>query len=161
MAICGGPDILHLRDIPEALPRLATWHQREWAKFNPGESLEQRMARMRPHLDESLLPSTWVAVEGGRILGSAALVICDLEALPNMEPWLASLYVDEAIRGRGVGKALVRHVMGQARAAGFRRCHLFTGEAGLEHYYGKLGWTVLERRIHCGEAVAVMACDLF
>ena len=156
----GSWKILNLRGIPEALPRLAAWHQREWAKFNPGESLDRRMARMRRHLDDALLPSTWVAVEGSRPLGSAALVACDLGELPHMSPWLASLYVNEERRGRGIGEALVRHVMEQATAGGYRHCYLFTGEAGLEGFYQGLGWRVVERRIHCGEAVAVMVCDL-
>ena len=152
--------IVNLREVPEALPRLAVWHQREWAKFNPGESLGHRMVRMRCYLEDALLPSTWVAVEGSRPLGSAALVACDLDELPHMTPWLASLYVAEARRGRGIGKALVRYVMEQVRAGGYRHCYLFTAEAGLEGFYRRFGWWLAERRTHCGEAVAVMVCDL-
>ena len=37
--------IVDLQDTPEFIPTIAAWHQSEWAALNPGETLEQRIAR--------------------------------------------------------------------------------------------------------------------
>lgn len=152
-------EIVDLRQNPHLIPRLAEWHQAEWSKFNPGESLEQRISRMGACLGPGLLPTTWVALEQGEPVASAALVACDLDALPDLTPWLASLYVRADRRGQGIGSTLVRHLMTQAGAAAYRRCYLFSE---MEHlgFYEQLGWKALERRRHCGQDIVVMVSEL-
>lgn len=52
-----------------------------------------------------------------------------------------------ALRGRGVGSALVRHVRGVARdEMGLEQLHLAVrGGVGLEAFYGRLGWKEIGR----------------
>jgi ribosomal protein S18 acetylase RimI-like enzyme len=64
-----------------------------------------------------------VAVEDGRILGSATIELDhtvgddDTELPPEMAS-LRMLGVDESARGRGIGRALVEETLARARAAG-------------------------------------------
>ncbi|MDR5699661.1 GNAT family N-acetyltransferase [Agromyces aerolatus] len=56
--------------------------------------------------------------------------------------WLCDVYVDPAVRGEGVGVALVEQVVTEIRALGVRRIVLVTGDAhGL---YERFGFTAID-----------------
>ena len=57
--------------------------------------------------------------------------------------WLCDVYVDPAVRGKGVGTALVTAVRADVRDFGVRRVLLATHDA--HGVYGKLGFAPLER----------------
>lgn len=51
--------------------------------------------------------------------------------------WLCDVYVDPAVRGEGVGVALVERIVAELEAAGVRRMVLVTGDAhGLYERFG-------------------------
>ncbi len=54
--------------------------------------------------------------------------------------YLQDLYVDEAIRGSGIGRQLIEHVYTQAKAAGASRVHWLTHETNTDamHLYDKV-----------------------
>jgi putative acetyltransferase len=60
--------------------------------------------------------------EDGRLLGVGALRHID-----GSHAELKSMHTAEAARGRGVGRAMVEHLLGVARARGYRRVSLETG----------------------------------
>ena len=64
-----------------------------------------------------------VAERGGRVGGTGALV----EERPGVGR-LVRMSVDRAERGRGIGRALVRHLIGAARARGHRRLVVETND---------------------------------
>ncbi len=66
--------------------------------------------------------SFWSAWLDGALAGCAALKRLDAE-----HGEVKSMHVAEALRRRGVGSALVRHVVAAARGAGVRRLSLETG----------------------------------
>ena len=151
--------ILNLRDKPQHLPVLARWHHAQWAYLDPDTSLEKRLAKMQAHLDEVIVPGTYIATDDdGNLLGSAAIVSSDMDTHPEWSPWLASVYVAPEHRRKGVGASLVRHVMQQARQAGMTTLYLFTPDQ--EHFYGTLGWQVLVREGYLGHDVVVMCSTL-
>ncbi|MEW2625245.1 GNAT family N-acetyltransferase [Streptomyces sp. NPDC048106] len=57
--------------------------------------------------------------------------------------WLADVYVDRSVRGKGVGTAFVARVRDHLAAFGVRRVLLATEDA--HGVYAKLGFTSLER----------------
>jgi GNAT superfamily N-acetyltransferase len=57
--------------------------------------------------------------------------------------WLADVWVDEAARGQGIGKAMTRWFLDHPDLAGVRRFALVTLDA--HAVYGALGFTPLER----------------
>ena len=65
--------IEYLADFPDFLETLARWHHEEWHHLNPGDTVEKRQARMRAHLVKRQIPTTFVALDGDTLLGSACL----------------------------------------------------------------------------------------
>ena len=83
-----------------------------------------------------------LAEEGGRIIGmvSAQLVISTAEGAPSA--WVEDMVVDNAWRGRGIGRALLDSLMDWARTKGATRAQLLVdldNEPALG-YYRHLGW---------------------
>ncbi|WP_037307256.1 GNAT family N-acetyltransferase [Amycolatopsis orientalis] len=79
-----------------------------------------------PNLTEADARETWVesppgrtvvAVEGGRVLGTAKMG--PNRAGPGSHVATASFMVDKDVRGKGVGSALCAHALEWARAQGF------------------------------------------
>ena len=60
--------IEYLADHPDRLETLARWHHEEWHHLNPGDTVENRRARMRAHLAKRQIPTTFVALDGGTLL---------------------------------------------------------------------------------------------
>jgi GNAT superfamily N-acetyltransferase len=55
--------------------------------------------------------------------------------------WVCDVFVDEAHRGRGVGKRLMAYLKGHPDLQGFRRLHLATADA--HELYRQFGFTEL------------------
>jgi putative acetyltransferase len=62
-----------------------------------------------------------VAELDGRVVGSVVV-----SARENGEAWLSKLFVDAAVRGRGIGRALLDRAEAEARSRGSRRLRLET-----------------------------------
>lgn len=150
-------EILDLKKEPEHLPVLARWHHEQWSYLNPGETIEQRLERMRVYLDESFVPSTFIAKDDV-LLGSAAIVAHDMETRPDLSPWLASVFVAPEQRGKGLGKRLVLHVMNEAKNRGINTLYLFTPDKA--PFYQNLGWKIVTKEHYRGQEVTIMTIEL-
>jgi GNAT superfamily N-acetyltransferase len=105
---------------PDLAAPVARWLWEEWGRRKGG--LEQ----------------CFVALQDGAPVGTASLAAEDADSRPDLSPWLASVFVAPAARGRGYGRLLVTAVECAARSSGFGTLWLFTdGAAGL---YAALGW---------------------
>ena len=156
------PTITYLAEHPQHIPTLAAWHHAQWGHLNPAKSLEVRMERLQSelatHLAQRVIPTTFVAVEGPRVLGSASLVAHDMDLRPKLTPWLASVFVDPTCRGQGIGSQLVERVAAEAASLGVPRLYLFTPDRMA--LYARLGWQTLEQVEYRGELETVMVREL-
>jgi len=150
-------EIFNLKDEPENLEKLASWHQDEWSYLNPGENLAVRITRMQSYLNNEFIPSTFIAKDK-TLLGSAAIVSQDMKTEPPLTPWLASVFVRPENRKQGIGRKLVLHVMTQARKEGIDILYLYTPDQ--VSFYSKLGWSVLDKRQYKGSDVTIMQVRL-
>ncbi|PPD35789.1 MAG: GNAT family N-acetyltransferase [Methylomonas sp.] len=150
--------ILNLSQESQHIPTLAAWHHQEWAHLNPGGTLEKRIAKMQTYLDVALVPSTYIYKQDDQLAGSAALIACDMDTRPELTPWLASVFVSPPFRRQGIGSALVRYAMLQAKLAGLDTLYLFTpDQAG---FYAKLGWQTLSEESYRGCDITLMHVHL-
>lgn len=78
-----------------------------------------------------------VAESGGSIVGTAALEVCQNDAL------LRSVAVAPEWRSRGLGRALVTRVIANAESQGLRALYLLTTTA--EHYFPSFGFQPVTR----------------
>jgi ribosomal protein S18 acetylase RimI-like enzyme len=87
--------------------------------------------------------SAWVARHGGRVVGFAQRVERPVESAPWDGQWLVGLTVRAPYRGLGVGEALTRRVVAEARAdgAGELRLAVFENDLRAVRLYEKLGFS--------------------
>lgn len=149
--------ISSLKDKPHHLPPLAQWHHAEWSYLNPARTLDERIEEMREDLEGNAIPTTFVAEDNGELLGSACILADDMSSHPELSPWLASVYVAEQHRKKGIGSVLVKRVMQHAQGNGVKRLYLYTpDQAGL---YAKLGWRIHSEESYNGTPVTIMSID--
>ena len=150
--------IEYLADHTEAIPTLASWHHDEWRSWTPWLSLEDRIARIEQRVGRRQIPTTFVALLNGQIVGFASLVAHDMDTRPDLSPWLASVLVARPHRRRGIGSALTERVVEEARLLGVETIYLYTYDH--HEFYSRRGWWVFERTQYRGEPVVIMARDL-
>lgn len=150
--------IVPVCDAPHAIPTLAEWHFGQWGKWNPENTIEKRIERLQRQTDKSRLPMTIVALYGADPIGSASLVLADLETKEELSPWLASVFVEPNWRDQGVGTSLVQKVCDLAIAMQFDRIYLFTPDK--ERFYRGLGWKPVERSEYRGDPIVIMSLEL-
>ena len=134
--------IEYLADRREFIPVVARWLHTEWGHLRPGETVEDRAARVECDCGHCEVPTTFIALGGDQLLGSASLVEHDMDIRPKLSPWLSGVFVAPEHRRRGIGAALVERVVQEARALGTPRLYLYTPGSGA--LYFRLGWSVVE-----------------
>jgi GNAT superfamily N-acetyltransferase len=153
-----GVRIAYLADHPAAIEQLGEWHYAEWRHLIPGWSVGEAAAELASHRGRRMIPTTFVALRGIEIVGSASLLVDDMPGTDAWSPWLASVYVAPGWRGRGIGRRLVQRAIADADALNVPVLHLFTTEA--EEWYLAQGWRVVNRLPHEGQAATIMDLDL-
>jgi predicted N-acetyltransferase YhbS len=140
------------------VPVLARWHYDQWGPLTGASSFDDYVVLLARAAANRTVPSVLVAALEGDLLGSATLVASDLPSRPELTPWLAQLFVESTRRRVGVGAALVHAVIERARRCGYPRIYLYTSGT-LPHYYGRLGWRIVERLHYLGQERTVMAYE--
>ena len=82
-------------------------------------------------------PTFVVAEEAGQLVGAAGLELCGTDAL------LRSVVVAPTWQSRGLGRALVNHVMAEAKARRLHGLYLLTTTA--EHFFPAFGFERITR----------------
>jgi N-acetylglutamate synthase-like GNAT family acetyltransferase len=149
--------ISSLKDKPHHLLPLAKWHHDEWSYLNPARTLDERIEEMQEDLQGKAIPTTFVAEDNGELLGSACILADDMSSHPELSPWLASVYVAERHRKKGIGSVLVKRVMQHAQESGVKRLYLYTPDQA--QLYAKLGWQVHSEEPYNGTPVTIMSVD--
>jgi GNAT superfamily N-acetyltransferase len=140
------------------IPTLARWTYEEWRHLRPGDSIERRIERLQNESSGSRIPTVFVAFEGTDLFGSSKLVVNDMDSHPELTPWLAGVFVAPEYRHRGIGAALVRRVIDEARALEVKPLYLYTPSAA--DFYAKLNWSVFQKTTYRDMNVTIMSHDL-
>ncbi|MEU7559364.1 GNAT family N-acetyltransferase [Streptomyces eurythermus] len=139
----GGPDLPESPDLPEGyefsadparvdVDRVHGWLSSDtyWAHGRPREQHERAMA-------SSLNFGVYAAASGEQV--AYARVVTDRALFA----WLADVYVDPSVRGKGVGTAFVGRIRDHLAPLGLRRLLLATEDA--HEVYARLGFRPLDR----------------
>ena len=105
---------------------MAQWLFEEWDAILGERTPEVRIKKLKAHMNRDELPIAWVAHANGKLLGTAALRVHDLEGREDLTPWLGGVFVTSRFRRRGIGAALCRAVEDAARTRGIQSLYLFT-----------------------------------
>jgi GNAT superfamily N-acetyltransferase len=147
-----------LTDHPVLVPVISGWHFDEWSDRDPGTTRAAWLAELAGRCEWDRIPITFVALVDAEAVGSASLVVCDMDTRPDLSPWLAAVYVLPPFRRCGIATALVTHALAQARGFGVRQLYLWTDSAA--SLYARLGWRPLAEEPYKGKTALVMVRDL-
>lgn len=135
-------EIEYLDEHVDAIPSLATWHHEAWAAITPHLSVADRIAGFLARARRGSIPTGFVALVHSNVVGMACLVDHDVDSHRHLTPWLATVLVAPAHRGKGIGSALSRRATEEAWVLKVSNLYLFTFDK--EAFYTKLGWSTLE-----------------
>ena len=127
-------ELVSLAHQPQWLSDIVHWHQQQW----PHESLQQRSGKLEQHLGAEPFPTTLLALEHSRLVGSIS-VVC-YQRLGGLAPshWLANAFVIPEFRRRGIGAQLVCAGEAYARQQGLSELYLDATDR--VSFYQKLHW---------------------
>lgn len=127
------------RDLPQLAALLGMLFAQEH-ELAPDEAKQTRA--LQKILSDESSGRIYVAREGGRVVGMAALHFSISTAEGGLAASFEDLIVEPGQRGRGVGAALLAHVIGEARKLGVLRIMLLTDHdnARAQALYRKLGF---------------------
>jgi predicted N-acetyltransferase YhbS len=147
-------EVKYLADCPELMPLLASWFYEEWGRRDPENSPEKVEKRLRQHLNRDQVPLTLVAFRGSELMGSASLIVREMESHPQYLHWLAGVYVHQPCRQGGIGSRLVERAAEEAARIGVGELYLYTRSH--EEFYARLGWRPVRRLHYHGREVVIM-----
>lgn len=136
------PSVIDLRKRPEFAPIIADRIWRAWWEPN-GYPLSFIEKLVQQNLNDEGIPLALVAHDGGTFLGTASVIVSDLDERPHYTPWVAAVWVEPEHRSNGIGAALVRAGGDAAHALGFDPAYLCA--LPFKHrFYERLGWRLVE-----------------
>ena len=137
--------ISDLRERPEFFDAVADRIWRAWWEPN-GHPLNSITERLTQNLAGPGVPIALVAHRGDEFLGTASLIVSDLDERPQYAPWVAAVWTEPDARGQGIGRALVSRARDEAFALAHDRVYLCARPV-MRSYYLELGWTLIEDNI--------------
>ena len=78
----------------------------------------------------------FVAIINGQIVGMVTIMKSDYYPLPEVFPWISTLFVSEAFRGNRISGKLIDFANKYAKDIGFDRTYTQTEHIGLYEKYG-------------------------
>ncbi len=138
-----------LNNYPEFAPVLGHWSYLNWYRDRDIECITVMRSYQQRARDEQV-PVCYVAIEDTAPVGMVTLKNDDLWSRKDLNPWLASLYVLQDYRRRGIANDLINAVTARAGEMGYKKLYLFLGQEEqdrLETYYKKRGWKFQEEAL--------------
>jgi GNAT superfamily N-acetyltransferase len=147
--------IVFLKQRMEFAPQLAALHAAEWRHLYAHWDESVGLAEFNEQAGDGSIPTTLIALDGDRLVGSVSVVNNDLPGWEHLNPWLASLYVLDGFRQGGVASRLVEEACRTLQQNGIRRAYLFTETSGA--FFGRRGWRFVAKTEANGHPVEVYA----
>ncbi len=124
-----------LADHTGSVDELAARYEAEWAPYYGDSGPGNARADLASRCNRDRLPIGLVAIEGDRILGSAAL---DRDAATGLTPSVVGLLVAPEARGRGIARALIEAAERLARDLRYDEVYFSTSI--LQSMLRRAGW---------------------
>ena len=93
-------------------------------------------------------------VRCGRISWAASVKLFELPSHHDKTHWLGEVFIPTALRGRGIGAALINDCVRRSIDIGIQALYLYTPDQ--QKLYERFGWREVEQAMVDGEAVSVM-----
>lgn len=150
--------VSHVKYFQNWIPIIAKWIYEEWSYAFPMRTLQEIQKALFGRMNENEMPITLIAHDERGVLGTASLKASDMEILPELTPWLSSVFVHPDYRGQGVATVLVAEIEKIARQQGFARIHVFNPIT--QGVFEKMGWSVLQTVQYGGKELGILVKDI-
>jgi GNAT superfamily N-acetyltransferase len=135
--------IVHKADRPDLIEAGVDMAWAEWGSGSFPEGRDEWVETSRGDRHRDRVPAGFYAIgDDGSLLGSVSLHEFDIGSRRDRTPWLCGLIVRPHLRGRGIGRQLVRRVERFAVEIGTSRIWVFTERAA--PFYRSCGWKDVE-----------------
>ncbi len=149
----------YLKNKMEHLETINRWLYNQWGYHDPDGSEKKWFNDRKEKLkNRKLLPIIFIAIEDETPVGTASIIKSDMKTHPELEPWLANVYVKEDKRGNGFGTELVKRVLKESKLNNFKKLYLFTPDK--KKFYQKIGWKLYKHEEYRNEMVDIMQYSL-
>lgn len=145
--------IARFADRTDLLPTLQQWFESEWPRhYGPAGAGDARRD-LCAYSNRQGLPIGFVALRGARLCGFAALKDEPIPGYEHLRPWAGAAVVPPALRGQGIGGALLAAIEAEARAQGYARMYCATATSA--SLLVRSGWPLREQVMHEGQVLGV------
>ena len=100
------------------------------------EEVKEHTVRVIENWEFEEWETPFVAMEGNCIVGMVTLMKTDYYPLPEIYPWISTLFVTEEYRGRRISERLIAFANSYAKDLGFEKTYIPSEHIGLYEKYG-------------------------
>ena len=108
----------------------------EFVKSFSWEEVKEHTVRVIKDWEFEEWETPFVALADGRIIGMVTLMKTDYYPLPEIYPWVSTLFVSEEYRGNRISKRLIDFANEYANILGFDTTYIPSEHIGLYEKYG-------------------------
>ena len=108
----------------------------EFVKGFSWEEVKEHTVRVIANWEFEEWESPFVALTDGGIVGMATVMKTDYYPLPEVFPWISTLFVSEEYRGRRISEKLIGFANSYAESLGFDKTYIPSEHVGLYEKYG-------------------------
>ncbi|MFS4466177.1 GNAT family N-acetyltransferase [Maribacter sp. 2210JD10-5] len=137
----------------EAINQISDWYLSEWkiSKIKTTKSLTES-------INQNVIFQT-IMTDEKRLIGTGGLyhkvgIQSRIKKYENYSPWIALMFTEPKIRGKGYGGKLLKEIELEAKRKGFDKIYLFTHTA--ESLYKRKGWNEIDRYNIEGKNIVIM-----
>lgn len=138
-------NIDYLENKPEFVKELSEGIFNQWEEMykKQGKNVEDIERNCKDRSVKDRIPLTMVASLHGKLVGSVTIKNDDLSGYPELNPWVAGVFVLPQYRKQGFGSKLVLHAERVAKDVFNKdKIYLYTGSAS--ELYKKLGYKQID-----------------
>ena len=108
----------------------------EFVKNFSWEEVKEHTIRVLSNWEFTEWETPFVALLDNKIIGMVTIAKTDYYPLPEIYPWISTLFVSEEYRGHKISEKLINYANNYARELGFDKTYIPSTHIGLYQKYG-------------------------
>lgn len=108
----------------------------EFVKNFSWEEVKEHTIRVLSNWEFTEWETPFVALLDNKIIGMVTIAKTDYYPLPEIYPWISTLFVSEEYRGHKISEKLINYANNYARELGFDKTYIPSTHIGLYEKYG-------------------------
>ena len=122
----------------------------EFVKNFSWEDVKEHTIRVIQNWEFEEWETPFVAMEDDKIVGMVTIMKSDYYPLPEVYPWISTLFVSEEYRGHRISEKLIDFANEYAKNIGFNKTYIPSEHVGL---YEKYGYTYIKDIVNYGGGI--------